>query len=226
MSTVNQKSVREEDERIKTEFGRLSVSIKINSEYKILFQSMFMLINLLIAIFLEKTTKKTSKNSSKPSSQTDKDESSTNNKGANEKGKLEHNVTANNTRTVEQVTLAKVTICCVCCNDLSNIHIEHIERRTKIDIIFEKVVEHVDAEVKICSDCGSTVKGEFPTDMSGPLQYGNGIKAYVINLLICQMISLNRAQNMVKAIIGGIDISINIIKIYILSVSRIRIMGS
>lgn len=37
MSTVNQKSVREEAERIKNEFDRLSVSIKINSEYKILF---------------------------------------------------------------------------------------------------------------------------------------------------------------------------------------------
>jgi len=40
--------------------------------------------------------------------------------------------------------------------------------------------------------------------MPGPLQYGNGLKAYVINLLVCQMISLNRAQKLVKSLIGEI----------------------
>lgn len=204
MATVNQQSVREEAERIKAEFDRLSVNIKINSEYKILFQSMLMLINLLIAIFLEKTTKKNNKNSSKPSSQTDKDESSITNQGTNGKGKLEDNATANNTRTVESVIIAKVTVCDICGKNLNDTPCEHIERRTKIDIIFEKVVEHVDAEVKICTDCDATIKGTFPSDMPGSLQYGNGIKAYVINLLVCQMISLNRAQNMVKAIIGNV----------------------
>jgi len=212
MGTINRLSVREEAERIKAEFDRLSVNIKINSEYKILFQSMLMLINLLIAIFLEKTTKKTNKNSSKPSSQTDKDESSTTNQGANGKGKLENNVTANNTRTVETITITKVNVCNICGKDLSDTPCEHTERRTKIDIIFEKVVEHVDAEVKICSDCAATIKGTFPSDMPGPLQYGNGIKAYVINLLVCQMISLNRAQNMVKAIIGEVIAQATLLK--------------
>ncbi|HXH55141.1 MAG TPA: hypothetical protein VNK03_05305, partial [Gammaproteobacteria bacterium] len=47
MGTVNQQSVREETERIKTEFDRLSVNKKINSETKMLIQSMFMLITLL-----------------------------------------------------------------------------------------------------------------------------------------------------------------------------------
>lgn len=83
MGTINQQSVREESERIKTEFARLSVDKKINSETKMLIHSMFMLINLLIAIFLEKTTKKNNKNSSKPSSQTEKDESSLTNHGTN-----------------------------------------------------------------------------------------------------------------------------------------------
>jgi transposase len=168
-----------------------------------LFQSMLMLINLLIAIFLERTTKKNNKNSSKPSSQTEKDDSSTN-KGANSKGKPEGNTTANNTRTVESVTVAQVTSCDICGSDLNNTPCTHTERRTKIDIIFEKVVEHVDAEVKICPNCDSTVKGAFPSDMPGPLQYGNGLKAYIINLLVCQMISLSRAQGMVTAIIGEI----------------------
>jgi len=204
MGTINQQSVREEAERIKTEFNRLAADKKIGNETKMLFQSMFMLINLLISIFLEKTTKKNNKNSSKPSSQTEKDDSSLTNAGTNGKGKPESNATANNTRTVETSTLAKVTQCDICGQDLKNAACQHHERRTKIDIIFEKVVEHVDAEIKVCPNCDSTVKGTFPSDMPGPLQYGNGLKAYIVNLLVCQMISLNRVQKLVKSIIGEV----------------------
>lgn len=204
MASVNGQSVREEAERIKAEFDRITLNKKIDNESKILFQSMLMLINLLIAIFLEKTTKKNNKNSSKPSSQTEKDESALANPGTNGKGKQESNAVANNTRTVESITIAKVTQCDVCGQDLKKTPCEHTERRTKIDIIFEKVVEHVDAEIKNCPSCDSTVKGNFPSDMPGPLQYGNGLKAYIISLLICQMISLNRVQKMVKSLIGEI----------------------
>ena len=204
MSSVNGHSVREEAERIKAEFERLTVNKKVDSESKILFQSMLMLINLLVAIFLEKTTKKTSKNSSKPSSQTTKDESATTNTGTNVKGKQESNATANNTRTVETSTIAKVTFCDVCGENLSKAVCQHMERRTKIDIIFEKTIEHIDAEVKLCRNCDSTVKGKFPSDMPGPLQYGNGLKAYIISLLVCQMISLNRVQKMIKSIVGEV----------------------
>jgi transposase len=204
MGTTDKKSLREEAERITSEFERLAASKKISSEAQMLFQSMLMLINLLIAIFLEKTTKKNSKNSSTPPSKASKDESSITHIGSNGKGKLEANVTADNTRTVETVTKAKVTKCDICGKDLSRSACSHIESRRKIDIIFEKVIARVDAEVKICIDCGATVKGRFPSDMPGPLQYGNGLKAYVVNLLICQMISLSRVQGLVKSIIGEI----------------------
>jgi len=203
MGSVHQQSVREEAERIKIEFERLSRDKKVNNETKMLFHSMFMLINLLISIFLEKTTKKNNKNSSKPSSQTEKDESATT-PGTNGKGKSENNTTANNTRTVETVEIAKVVQCDVCGEDLSKVPCQQYERRTKIDILFEKIIEHIDAEVKHCDSCDTTVKGTFPSDMPGPLQYGNGLKAYIINLLVCQMISLNRVQKMVTTIIGEV----------------------
>lgn len=202
MGSVNKQSVREEAERIKSQFDLLAADKKINDETKMLFQSMFMLINLLISIFLEKTTSKNNKNSSKPSSQTEKDESSLTKKGTNGKGKDESNIIAGNTRTVETVAIAKVEQCDVCGQDLSKAACQGHERRTKIDIIFEKAVEHVDAEIKHCASCDSTVKGIFPADMGAPLQYGNGLKAYVINLLICQMMSLNRIQKLVKSMIG------------------------
>jgi transposase len=204
MGSVNGHSVREEAERIKSEFQRIAENKKIDPEVSVLFQSMLALINLLIAIFMEKTTKKNNRNSSKPSSQTEKDESSTNHPGTKSKGKQESSDVASNTRTVETVTIAAVTQCDVCGQDLSKTPCEHIERRTKIDIVFEKVVEHVDAEVKHCDNCDSTVRGLFPQDMPGPLQYGNGLKAYIINLLICQMVSLNRVQKMIKTLIGKV----------------------
>jgi transposase len=87
MGSVNVQSLREEAERIKSEFQRIATNKKIDAEINMLIQSMLVLINLLVAIFLEKTTKKTNKNSSEPSSQTEKDESSTTNMGTNGKGK-------------------------------------------------------------------------------------------------------------------------------------------
>jgi transposase len=212
MSSVNKQSVREEAERIKVEFERLAANKKIDRETSMLFQSMLVLINLLIAIFLEKTTKKNNKNSSKPSSQTEKDESALVNEGANGKGKTESNTVANNTRTLEFVTTAKVTHCDVCGEDLTKVACDHTERRTRIDIVFEKAIEHVDAEVKVCTNCDSTVKGEFPADMAGPLQYGNGLKAYAINLLVCQMISLNRVQKLIKSLIGTVIAEASLLK--------------
>lgn len=204
MGSVNTQSVREEAERIKSEFQRIVANKKMDPQVCMLMQSMFMLINLLISIFLEKSTKKTNKNSSKPSSQTEKDESSTLQQGTNGKGKQESDAVASNTRTIETVTLARVTQCNICGQDLTDAECEHIERRTKIDIVFETVIEHVDAEIKYCDNCDTTVKGKFPSDMPGPLQYGDGLKAFIINLLVCQMISLNRAQKLIKTLVGRV----------------------
>ena len=212
MAMINHQSVREEVKRVNDEFDKLSADKKINNESRMLFKSMLMLVNLLIAIFLEKKTKKNNKNSSKPSSQTEKDESSTVDKGSKGKGKLESDATANNTRTVETIALTKVEQCDVCGQDLRKTACAHTERRTKIDIMFEKVVEHVDVEVKICPTCDATVKGRFPTDMQGKLNYGNGLKAYIVNLLVCQMISLNRVQKLIKSMIGEVIAEATLLK--------------
>ena len=107
------------------------------------------------------------------------------NQGTNGKGKMELKETAYNTRTIESSTVISVSEC-----------------RAKIDIVFEKVVENV--EVKSCSNCNKIVKGEMPQDIAGPLQYGNGLKTYIINLLVSQMITLNRIQKLIKTFIGEI----------------------
>ena len=76
------------------------------------------------------------------------------------------------------------------------------ERRTLIDIVFEKVVRHVDAQIKHCARCHTETRARFPHEMPGPLQYGPGIKAYVVHLLIAQMLSLKRVAQSMHALIG------------------------
>ncbi len=48
--------------------------------------------------------------------------------------------------------------------------------------------------------------------MSGPLQYGAGIRAFVLNLLIAQMISLKRVQQSIKTLIGRMISEATILK--------------
>lgn len=204
MASIDKTSVRGEISRVKADFDKLCAEDKVSGELKVIMSSLFMIVELLLSIFLERQTRKDNNNSSIPSSQTDQDDSSLTSPGAKGKGKNENDTVAGNTRTQTSVSIAAVDFCDVCGEVLSDVPCAHHERRTKIDIVFEKVVEHVDAEIKQCPNCDSTVKGQFPSDMHGPLQYGHGLNAFVINLLVCQMVALNRTQKLVKSMIGTI----------------------
>lgn len=202
MSSVNKQSLREEFDKLKARFEHLCVEGKMTSESQSLVQALLMLLELLMAIFMEKSTTKDSKNSSKPSSQTHGDDTAAGRPGAKGKGKTQNKARSANTRTVETVEVAPVHVCETCGQDLGNTPCDGYERRTRIDIVFEKVVSHVDAEIKQCPTCQERTKGRFPADMPGPRQYGPGLKAYVLNLLIAQMISLKRVQQSVMTLIG------------------------
>jgi len=202
MATIHTNSVREELTRIKEEFAAQSRANKVSSESSMLIKSLIMLLELVFSIFLEKTTKKTSRNSSKPSSQTGKDNTSINKKGSNGKGKSEDLVSADNSRTVVTDIVLPVDACSGCGELLENVKASGHERRTRIDIVFEKTVEHFDAEIKECPACYETTKAEFPKDIHGKLQYGTGLKAFVIHLMISQMVAVNRVKKMIVAMIG------------------------
>jgi hypothetical protein len=212
MPTLDKKSLRAEFDTLKLEFERLSSGKKMPAEVKSLVKTMFMLFEILMAVFMEKTTKKTSKNSSKPSSQTEKDESAKPYVGGNSKGPAQNKTQADNTRTEVNIRKIKVYDCGTCGTDLSKRPCEEQERRTVIDIIFKKVVTHFDSEIKTCLNCGEQTKGKFPAGVSGPLQYGPGIKAYILNLLIAHMISLNRIQKLVKTMINQVISEATILK--------------
>jgi len=200
MASIHTNSVREELEKIKEDFAKQSAAGEISSNSAMMIKSLIMLLEMIFSIFLEKSTKKTNKNSSKPSSQTGTDKTSL---GSKSRGKKENNFSANNSRTVTTDILLPVINCDSCGESLENTKCEGIERRTRIDIVFEKTVENFDAEIKCCPNCSFTNKATFPRGICGKKQYGDGLKAFIINLLISQMITLNRVQKMLSAMIGS-----------------------
>lgn len=201
MATLNKTSVREEVERLKQEFEKLCADGKVSPEIRAVMSSLLVVVDLILAIFLERTTRKNHKNSSLPSSQTNKDETASAQGIANGKGRKVAGEVSN-LRTKETITVAAVATCDVCGVSLDKVPCRTYERRTKVDIVFEKTVDHVDAEIKQCPNCQAMVKGSFPTDMPGKMQYGNGLKAFAVHLIVCQMVALNRVQKQISALMG------------------------
>ena len=202
MPSLNKQSLREEFTALKERFGQLASDGKVGPESRALIEALLMLMQVLMAVFMEKNTRKSSANSSKPSSQTEKDERAVGHAGTHTKGKAYDPSPSANTGTVETVQVSKVGACEECGEDLRTVRPEGHERRTQIDIVFETVVSHVDAEIKSCPHCGSQTRAPFPETYCGPVQYGGGIKAYALNLLIAQMISLKRVQHSIQSLIG------------------------
>jgi len=203
MAKINAIEMRDEVDRVKQEFEQLCASGKVTPEIKAVVDSLLIVVALIMAIFMERKTPKNSKNSSIPPSQTDADDTSTGKPRRKGKGKKVDGEISN-TRVRKSVTLLDVTSCGSCGDALDDVPCSGVERRTRIDIIFEKVVDHYDAEIKQCPNCGAQTKGQFPDNMPGNLQYGNGLKAFIIHLIISQMVALNRVQKQVQAMIGEV----------------------
>lgn len=200
MASIHTNSVREELDRIKSEFKEKSAAGKVSEDSATLINALIMLLEMVFAIFMEKTTKKTGRNSNKPSSQTGTDKTT---KGSNGKGRQQNALVADNMRTVTTDTIITVENCQCCGESLQDTQRTRIERRSKIDIIFEKTVEHFDAEIKKCPSCDTVNKGTFPKGICGKLQYGDGLKAFIVHLIVSQMVTLNRVQSMISAMIGS-----------------------
>jgi hypothetical protein len=198
--SVNTTSIREDIAHVKQQLDEQVRSGKVADETRMLISTLLMIVDMLIAIFLEKSTKKGNKNSSIPSSQTEEDTSSKPRKQAGKPD--EHEEPFSNSRTVESVEVSVVCRCEYCGENLRSVAVEDYERRTRIDIVFEKRIEHTDAEIKTCPSCEHVNKGTFAADLAGPEQYGIGIKAFALNLLVAQMVSLSRVQALLKNLIG------------------------
>ena len=217
MATVNKSSLRAEFDALKARFESLCAAGKMSADSRALFDALLMLFELLMAVFMEKHTPKSSANSSLPASQSPNDDTARTRPGA--KGKLLASSLDTTTRAaptparemardaildrlVHNIRVLSVDACQRCGEDLTDAACTGRERRTLIDIVFEKVVRHVDAQIKHCARCHTETRARFPLEMPGPLQYGPGIKAYVVHLLIAQMLSLKRVAQSMHALIG------------------------
>ena len=202
MATVNKASLRTEFDALKARFESLCAAGKMSAESRALVDALLMLLELLMAVFMEKHTPKSSANSSLPASQSPNDATARSRPGAKGKGPSYNDARYANTRTREHVRVLAVDSCARCGEDLTDTACTGHQRRTLVDIVFEKVVRHADAEIKHCTRCHAQTRARFPAEMCGPLQYGPGVKAYVVHLLIAQMLSLKRVAQSMHALIG------------------------
>ena len=60
----------------------------------------------------------------------------------------------------------------------------------------------MDAEITSCPHGESETRGAFLKACAGPVPYGLGVKATVLNLVIAQMISLKRVPPSIQSLIG------------------------
>ena len=198
MASINSASVRDEFDGDKADIDALRKEGQISKEADVVISGLCRLLGIVITIFLETPTKKTGKNSSIPPSQSDKDETRKN----RDTCAAQNSMTGENFQTTTIEEVSTVEVCDICGTDLSDIEPSAREQRVLRDIKFTVEEVKVDAEIKDSPTCGARTKGRFPENMPGPLQYGNGIKAFVINLLVTQMVSLNRAVGLVQAMSG------------------------
>ena len=202
MATVNRHSLIQEFDTLKARFEALCAEGTMSPQTRALFEALRALFAVLMAVWMEKTTPKGSANSSLPSSRTGDDETALARPGAKAKGPAHHAGHCANTRTREHVKVLTVERCARCGEDLADTDCLGHQRRTLIDIVFETVVHHADAQVKHCPRCHTETRAPFPDSMPGPLQYGNGLKAYVVHLLVAQMLSLKRVAHSAHALIA------------------------
>ena len=180
MATVNAASLRQEFEDAKARVAALRADGKVSEEVDAVIGVLFTLLGILITVLLERTTRKTGRNSSLPPSQTDKDETARR-AGSSGKGTKQNLQTGTGLRKTTVEETVTVETCDACGGDLGDVDPVDRERRILYDIVFEVVETCVDAEIKECPGCRARTKGRFPDTMPGPLQYGVGLQAFVIN---------------------------------------------
>ena len=202
MASVNRESLRRSFDEQKRTFERLKRDGAMTPESIALIDALMTLLELLIAVFMEKTTTKTGRNSGLPSSRAPQDETARGARGARGRGPKENAAAAANTRVVTSREESVVEQCWSCGADLAGAACAGHERRTLIDIVFETVEHHVDAQIKRCPRCRAETRGRFPGNMPGPLQYGPGIRAWAVHLLVAQMVSLKRVAQSLKVLTG------------------------
>ena len=156
---------------------------------------------------LEKRLNKNSSNSSKPPSSDGLKR--TNSLRAKNTGRKPGGQPGHPGQTLLQSEFPDITVavpldsCPECGGDLASQAVDSVEKRQVFDLppIKIQVTEH-QVPSKTCPHCEAIVKGQFPTDVSAPVQYGPGMLAVMSYLNIRQVIPCARTAEICQDIFG------------------------
>ena len=97
----------------------------------------------------------------------------------------------------------KVGQCAMCGGTLEDTEVVGYQRRQVFDIppIQLEVTEH-QAEIKICSYCGTENTALFPPDVTASVQYGSRVKALAVYLNNYQFVPLERISEFFEDVVG------------------------
>ena len=202
MAQVSRESLSEMMAEHKAQFAALQASGEVTPSMAVLTEALFSMLQLLVMLLLEKKTKKTAATSGLPGSLFPFDKTAPAKAGAKSKGPKPDCGNSANTRLEIVEQRSKVNECERCGEDLSEVASKEQQRRVIVDLEFVTTETRVDAEVKCCPNCQKINRGKFPDNMPGPLQYGPGVVAFAIDLMISQMVPLKRTAQLLKHISG------------------------
>ncbi|HAJ79801.1 MAG TPA: IS66 family transposase [Fibrobacteres bacterium] len=110
--------------------------------------------------------------------------------------------TLRQTENPDHVSIHRCRGKCNCGRSLAEAKVIEIAKRQIIDLpeIKAVVTEH-QAHTVQCT-CGMVHKADFPDGINAPVQYGSGIKALAVYLIVEQLLPVQRTQQIFKDILG------------------------
>lgn len=104
---------------------------------------------------------------------------------------------------VDEVIIHAVNECGCCGASLSAVAVlEHELRQVhELPPMRLQVIEH-QAEIKCCEQCEWLSRGEFPTDVNSPVQYGSSVKGLMVYLMDGQLLPSARTCEVLSEVLG------------------------
>jgi transposase len=105
--------------------------------------------------------------------------------------------------TPDQIAIHPVVACDRCGADLADVAVTTHEERQVFDIpaIRIEVTAHR-AEVKTCPGCGAENRGAFPPGVTGPVQYGLGVKTWATYFQTQHFVPVERTAQIIEDLTG------------------------